>query len=274
MVRMGRMSSLCYKNIGSFSVNDSDDAYFCGYASVETVDRDGDIVRVSGMELDVPEGTRLKVFGVPHKLNAVNPDNTPAIVGTVVDWYDGVKEIKGKTYPAKLFRAEYASDESGITDYAKKMRGLMRKGVLDSFSVGFEIVESKPLKNGRLDITKSKVFELSVVPVPANKYATIVKSLAKELGDDVDAIACLEQRQADLCKAFDEVRQHIDGVVESLKKDFSESMKSLVQDIESLMVAMRYGDGGHRDKSVAGDDVDLGDIRDLLDGFLEKVTRK
>jgi hypothetical protein len=37
---------------------------------------------------------------------------------------------------------------------------------------------------------------------------------------------------------------------------------------------MRYGDGGHRDKSVAGDDVDLGDIRDLLDGFLEKVTRK
>ncbi|GIW77995.1 MAG: hypothetical protein KatS3mg104_3058 [Phycisphaerae bacterium] len=204
----------------------SSDDVFKGYATVEHEDSEGDIIRVAGMSLEPPAGGRIKVFGTPHKYNMTTPDQLPAIMGTVVDVFDATREIEGKTYPAKIFVAEYAKDDEGITAYARKMRGLYRSGTLDSFSVGIVVDDYKKRGNKGYDILKSRLFEISAAPMPANKYATYIKTLKNELGD-VDEIALLEERISSLQKSVDELSDMV--------KTFT---GSVVQDIEAAIVAM------------------------------------
>ena len=200
-----------------------------GYATVETMDREGDIIRVDGLKLDVPEGSTLKVFGTTHRYGTL-PNGEVPIVGTIDKFTKGSRVVDGKPTPAATFEMQWAKDgEGNLTEYASKFKGLFDSGTLDSFSVGINPIETKPLKGGRLDITKSACFELSVAPLPMNKYATVIKSMKSALGDDADVDSIIEARLIELTKAIDGINPSLGKVLDRLDA------------IESSLVDMSVG---------------------------------
>jgi len=171
-------------------------------ATVEVPDRELDVVRVKGISLEYHEKSPLKIMGLGHKYGTT-PDGSPQITGFVKEFVHTTTSVKGTEVPALAFRMEFDLGEDGNpTPYAAKMKSLFQKGKLDSFSIGFESREMKPLPKGRYDFLKSAVFEISPCVIPTNPYATVLKSLQDE-GIDVDALQLLEERMIQMQQATD-----------------------------------------------------------------------
>ena len=124
--------------------------------SKEIVDRDGEIVLISGLEI----GDRK--LGVPlldaHNMMGSVVDN---VLGRVINLkktkVDGIPMLTGELRFARTKRAQEAKE-------------LVEDGFVDSVSIGFAVKEYDP---EILTITKSALFETSLVSVPANPEALI-----------------------------------------------------------------------------------------------------
>lgn len=134
---------------------------FEGYASVYgNVDLDNEVVDRGAFTKTISErGARVKLL-LQHDTNR------PIGIGRVADTEVGLK-VYGKLALS--------------TDDGRNAYGLMREGVLDQFSIGFEVVKSK--RAGKvLHLTELKLWEVSLVTFPANPAAMVqtVKSAASE----------------------------------------------------------------------------------------------
>lgn len=151
----------------------------------EIKDRDGEIVLVDGIEY--PKGD----MGIPlldaHRMRESVVDN---VLGKVYNIrkksVDGVKMLVGEI--------NFAPTPQG--DIAKR---LVEDGYVDSVSIGFLVKEYDP---STATITKSEVYELSLVSVPANPEARI--QISKSL-KNVDDLSKLEKT----FKHYDEIRLKI-----------------------------------------------------------------
>jgi len=154
------------------------------YATVETPDRDKDIVRVKGISLALHrDKSPIKVF-LNHQYKPL-PDGTPPVVGRVEEFRETVHKGMGGEVPALAFRMSWATDgEGNVTPLAAKYKSLYDGGYLDSFSIGFTPKTAKPIKGGGHDYTATELFEISAVTMPANPNATKIKAIKDTLGDD------------------------------------------------------------------------------------------
>lgn len=137
--------------------------------SSESTDRVGDVIRQSGWQLENFLRNPIALFGHDHSFP----------IGV---WED--VKVAGKKLQARLRLAE-----RGTSARIDEIRGLIEQGILRAVSVGFRVLDYKPIdKNdpyGAWDILKSELLETSVVSVPANPEALQV---AKSMGVSSDTL--------------------------------------------------------------------------------------
>jgi len=132
--------------------------------SDESVDRMGDVIRVSGWSLDAFKANPIALFGHDHS--------------NILGVWENVR-VEGKRLMGRLKLAK-----PGTSPLIDTVRSLIDQRILKAVSVGFQPIEAQPRKGGGYDFIKSALHEVSVVAVPANPSAlALVKALQPELVD-------------------------------------------------------------------------------------------
>lgn len=158
---------------------DLPDDVLVAYASVQITDSVGDIVEIKGISWDDyhnPPNTYMKILG-GHIVTT--PDGSPPVVGRVERLLPVTKDIDGEPTPALAFAMSWAKDgEGNITELAQKFKSLYDGGYLDSFSVGMLVDDAEPIKGtGGLKFTKTRLYEISAVSVPACSQANVLRAM-------------------------------------------------------------------------------------------------
>lgn len=137
-------------------------------ATDDSVDRDGERIDPKGWDFSNYERNPVLLFA--H-------DYSQEPIGKVLEI-----RVEGSQV---LFKPQFAVD---ISERAKRIFELYKKGYLNAFSVGFIPREWKEVAedDGKmvLEFTKAELLEISAVPVPANPEAVV---LARSKGLDIDA---------------------------------------------------------------------------------------
>jgi HK97 family phage prohead protease len=133
--------------------------------SDETRDRYGDIVMASGWQLAAFRKNPIALYA--HDSNAL----------PIGRWAN--VQVDGKKLVGTLELAETGTPAA--TPTVEAIRSLLDQKILKSVSVGFLPLEAEPLDKENpwdgLRVTKAELVECSVVPVPANPSATMIRAL-------------------------------------------------------------------------------------------------
>jgi hypothetical protein len=210
-----------------------------GLASVECKDRDGDIVRIAGIDLSMHRAeSPIKVGGASHSYRPLS-DGTHPVMGLVKEFAPTTWEAGGASCKALAFRMEYAKEADGsLTPYAAKMKSLYDAGTLDSFSIGFELAEHKPFKGGRYDITKSRLVEISACALPVNPYCTVMKALKSTLGDDFCADELIEEKLIAINKSL--------AFMERASEKYGDRLDGIESSVAALSDALSRATSGRK----------------------------
>jgi HK97 family phage prohead protease len=141
----------------------------------------------------------------------------------------------------------------GVSPKADEIYGLVRHGVLNALSIGFDALESRPVKRGSdivREITKSELAEISVVAIPALRSALITersaastdprrealkRGLLKRGLYEVGSLACLLQDLGwQKCCAEWEAEFEQDG--SSVPAQLGEALKALGETLIAMTV--------------------------------------
>ena len=141
--------------------------------SKEVVDRDGDILRASGVDFS-------NYMKNPVFLSFHNSREFP--LGKVTKFWVEGNEVKAIVYFPTL--EELSTDPNNASEKAKLVDftyHCYKTGMLNAVSVGFIPLEWTETKDG-YDITKWELLEFSAVAVPANQDA--IAEAVKSFGED------------------------------------------------------------------------------------------
>lgn len=139
-------------------------------AATEDRDRAGDIIRIEGMSVD--EFLKNPVVLAGHGMFGDVP-----VVGKAVS----LTKEQGKL----LCTVEFLPP--GVSELADKVFNIVTFLGKAAASVGIIVKEFAPLPDRGIEITKSELLEISVVPVPANPNAVASLKAAGD-GNDRDAV--------------------------------------------------------------------------------------
>lgn len=165
---------------GDLSRFDDSEQTLIAWASKEVKDRDGDIIKADGWELDnFRKNSVLMAF---HDYNAFP-------VGKVL-W---IKQYPDKNPQGLKFKAKFAD-----TDVGREAYKLYKDGFMNCFSVGFRPLE-KPYYDKNIDANiypKNELLEISIVPIPALPEAKV-----ESIGDYV--------KTKEFKAIFDEIKSNL-----------------------------------------------------------------
>ena len=147
------------------AASQSPDDPFDFILSDETPDRDGDIVRAKGWQLEEFKANPIALFGHAHD----------KIVGVWTNVRTQGKQLIGRLKLA----------EEGTSELVDVTRRLVEQRILKAVSVGFMPIEYEPMTKGGWDIKRAQLFEASLVAVPANPSAL---ALAKAFSPHPDVV--------------------------------------------------------------------------------------
>lgn len=175
--------------------------------SKEVTDRDGDILRASGVDFS-------NYMKNPVFLGFHNSHDFP--LGKVVKFWVENDSVKADVYFPTL--AELSSDMNNVSEKARVIDftyHCYKTGMLNAVSVGFIPTEYKETKTG-YDITKWELLEFSAVAVPANQdaIAEAVKSFGNDFAKSFVTKKALTlddiiEKVSECEKACDEVRKMV-----------------------------------------------------------------
>jgi phage head maturation protease len=176
-------------------------------AASSVLARDGHVVVVSGLD------TKNYLRGNPIILRDHLPSQPVGrCTGLSLDLSKQPNELRGS--------AEWAPE--GVSAVADETRNLARAGVLNAISIGFDILESEPLKStgGRgLRIKRSELLELSIVACGADPFAVITQRAYGRENMSKHLIRASE--------AVDEARRHHHDLARALEvDDYRRAMRS------------------------------------------------
>lgn len=142
--------------------SDTEDGVISGYASVfGNVDSYGDIVVKGAFAKFLAKVAETgKVIPVFYGHNMEDPK---ANIGRVIELRE---DERGLFFKAKL-------DLSGET-YGRVVYEQLKDGRLDSLSFGYSVIEAASTENG-YELRELELYEISVVPIPANSEAMITE---------------------------------------------------------------------------------------------------
>lgn len=171
----------------------------CG--STEAVDRTGDIIKMSGVDL-------------------VNYQKNPVILFN--HDYDKIigKALEVKVVDSKLiFKIEFADTKLGNEIYY-----LLKNGYMNASSIGFIGKEYEGNEHGGLTFTKIELLELSIVSVPCNPTALV--QLRKDFTSKKISKAMFEELGGSMKEEKKELTQeHIDAIKKAI-----ELLESIVEE--------------------------------------------
>jgi len=149
---------------------DEDKREITAVGSQQKVDRDGDVIKVDGVNLKNYKKNPVVLWSHNH--------NDPPIGRTKRVWKDGGK---------LMFKIEYAPPET--YSFADTIYKLTKSGYINAYSIGFvpdwEAADANK-KSGGFTFNKTELLEISAVNVPANPTALVEsKSIQKALEDEV-----------------------------------------------------------------------------------------
>lgn len=151
---------------------DAEAGIYEAMVSTESVDRDGDVLRADGVELDNYLRNPVVLFG--HQYNSAE-----AVVG---------KALEVTAIPGKGIRARFQFAPADANPNAERVRRLWAGEFLNATSVGFIPKEARDLEasNGRrgLEFKRWEMLEFSIVPIPSNQDA--LRLALKALGGEAD----------------------------------------------------------------------------------------
>ena len=140
------------------------------------VDFQGEVVKPGAFKRTI-KAFRSSRKGLPFMDNHRIFGGTDAIIGRVIE----LREEKAGLF----FKAFFSSSPA-----AQVVRTKIHEKVLDSLSIGFNVVKRKVLKDGTMELLELKLREVSVVVFPANELATVsdVKQAISRIGvcEDLD----------------------------------------------------------------------------------------
>jgi len=156
------------KDLGILESKSEDTYAIEGIASIEMVDRDGDVILLDNMDLS----------GFKKNPTLFLQHNTWELgsgAGVVTDIWVGL-DPEGRK--ALYFKAELDKDDENV----QKVYAKLKKGIARGISIGFTPVKYVANEHGGYDVTESILNEISIVNVGANQgaYVTSVKSLVKD----------------------------------------------------------------------------------------------
>lgn len=155
------------KSFETKSTTNDQDMSITARISTASVDRDGDVMLPSGLDSREFMQNPVVLFG--H-------DSGGLPVGQCVGMKTAPNDVIAKTLIAK--RSEFHPDSSEWVPHT--IFSLFKQGVLRAFSVGFTITDAREATQKDADrfgekvkrvITRWKLLEYSVVPIPANQDA-------------------------------------------------------------------------------------------------------
>jgi len=127
--------------------------------TTEHVDRMGDIVRASGVQI---KGQPVVLFGHGRDSAGMEPIAKPLSIRK--GEHNGEKALIAKT--------QFFPDDRGRRLFRK-----VKEGYISGWSIGFSVIRSFSRSGGGRDIREWELLEYSLVGVPANPNATTVKGL-------------------------------------------------------------------------------------------------
>lgn len=262
---------------------DADAGIFEAMISTEEVDRDGDVIRAAGMNLENYLRNPIVLFG--HDYRSVD-----AVIGKAID----VTVIPGSGIKATFQFADAATNPK-----ADVVRRLWSGEFLNATSIGFIPREAKPLGAGKgFDFVRSELLEFSVVSVPSNQSALAIRTLqSAELTDgtlpdvvtvralellqkylDIDASQIIEKRGRVLSSKNEEQLRAAQSDMDSAKSKIDDVLAQLdsAQDDDKGLELLAPDAGGNQTLATPNttDTPALSDERELaelLDGMFQNL---
>ena len=233
-----------------FRILKSDDLMIGGYASIEIVDKQNDLITLNALK------TAVTKFMEDKKFRNVMTNHSNVQVGEVVDSY------RDKT--GKLWKSEV--DDVGFfvviklrddIEKAKEIGRGVRKGSLRAFSIGGQALQKVKKSHGELgeynEISKLELHEVTICEKGINPEAKF-DILKQDIGD--------EKMSDKLEKALNELDTLLKEV-ESLKGDEEETMDSNSEMMEENAEYMEMADDDmERGDYMKGDDEEEGDEKE------------
>lgn len=158
------MSTICKQFSGQIKANENDRSVTM-VISTNDVDRDGDIIEPSGIDLRNFKKNPVVLFAHNYR--------EPPIAKAIDIRVEGNKLVSTTQFP-----------EPGVYGLSDTIFNLLKGGFINAASIGFEVLESSPLPEGKgFHFTKTELLEWSFVPVPANPNA-LVQARSKNIDLD------------------------------------------------------------------------------------------
>jgi HK97 family phage prohead protease len=154
--------------ISGLAIKGSSDGVYSGYVSTSDKDDQGDVVLPTAFEnLDefVKSGGPI-FYAHGWTRGGIGEESLP--VGRVI----------GSWIEDDRVGLRWVFVDGGPMTFAPKIKWMVDNGFLNKMSVGFLRIEDKIDGKGGRVVTKAKILEGSIVGVPANDHATIIKSMS------------------------------------------------------------------------------------------------
>jgi len=237
-------------------VKAADDGTVEFIASKEVADRDREIVTVKG--IDIKNYKKNPVVLWAH-------DRSQPPIGKAVKITKSKDELK--------IKVDFADEET--YPFASTIYKLLKGGYLNAVSIGFipdyKAIEYDEKKEVRI-FNKVELFELSVVPVPANQEALATgKTLSKALEDNVideEEFKSLVEVEEEEKPSYEDLEARIVGLEEKIKDIEALFTKTLNEEDTND----NYFDELFKEFNQAGGqepNTETNDLNDLLDEYFE-----
>lgn len=176
-------------------VEDADQGIYSALITAETPDRDEDIVRAAGGQLENFMRNPVVLYGHDYR--------TPAgVVGRAIDL---------KVLPDKGIQGRWQFASADVSEHAAQVHRLWANKFLNAVSIGFMPLEwerrmddeGEPMGGffGAFDFTKWDLLEFSIVTVPAHQDALRLSSVARNVWRASDLTSVTEIQQWKLMQA-------------------------------------------------------------------------
>jgi HK97 family phage prohead protease len=217
------------KNLDIKEYKEVDDEVIRIMASDESVDRDNDIIKVDGWNVENWLKTGSLIYG--H-----DPSSPFNVIGSAE---------KAEVQDGKLYLYSRLA-KKGTSPTHDAVRSLIDQKILRGVSVGFKSTDWEANEYGGRTFLKQELLEISLTPIPANQNAHVVKNfdtkVCEDLGVKVEDNECEDYKSArenfmELADLYEELKEENElqrDVIDKLTKDLNDERskyKSLLKQI-------------------------------------------
>lgn len=225
--------------IGLFKAQDSKGGVTIeGWANKAVVDRGGDIINKDAWNVDNFKKNAIILFN--------HDKNQPIGKAIAVEPREEGLYIKAKIS---------GSADPGIS----KVRDLIKEGVLNAFSVGFDSTNETKSADGYNEIKAAELFEVSVVSIPMNQDSLFSTTKLYDI-DSVrtKAVEAYEAENGPSSKASKDAEAPSDGATEEIKEEEKSSDGK-----DQAEPSTEAGDDEQKDIDTTGKDIEPTDRKEL-----------